>query len=105
MTGILDYAMQCGNMTDAQRNLLRETILKSGRSTDMVREEEFWEILVEAAEGVSTRVEDEIGRREERLVDTVFSTAYDAYEKYAAGGTVLQGKCGHAGVGHGHRAV
>ena len=91
VTGILDYAMQCGNMTDAQRNLLQETILKSGRSTDMVREEEFWEILVEAAEGVSTRVEDEIGRREERLVDTVFSTAYDAYEKYASGGTVFQG--------------
>lgn len=86
----LDFAMQCANMTDTQKNLLKETILKYGRETDMVRENDFWEIMIEAAEQVSGKVREEIPNDEE-ILDTFASAAYSLYKDSAGTGTLFKG--------------
>ncbi len=91
VTEALEFSMQCANMTDAQKNLLKETILKYGQETDMVRDHDFWEIMIDAAEQVDRTVEGKISDREMDLVDNVAETAYSIYENSAGAGTVFSG--------------
>lgn len=56
----VETALQYSNLTDTQKLLLENTMLAHSSESDMLAEDDFWHIILEAAENVNARLQSEI---------------------------------------------
>lgn len=87
----VDTMVQYSNLTDIQKNLLQTTLISHYEDSALITEEDFWEIMVRAAENVDQKMQSEISAQYETSLDAITSIAYDVNDGINGGSTILSG--------------
>ena len=69
--------IQYGNLTDVQKTLLQDTLISHADDSDLLAEDDFWDIISEAAENVDARVQKEMKAQSEASIKAVTDIALE----------------------------
>ena len=73
----VETVIQYGNLTDVQKTLLQDTLISHADDSDLLAEDDFWDIISEAAENVDARVQKEMKAQSEASIKAVTDIALE----------------------------
>lgn len=86
----IDTIIQYSNLTDTQKTLLQNTLIEHAEDSEMVAEDDFWKIMLEAAENVNGRVQSEANLQHDTSLKAITDIAY-AINNAANGASIMDG--------------